>query len=58
MSRRTNTSARGRIQSVSISPVTSQDIRAVGWSVAAEAAEATVEGILSALVALAGKKPT
>jgi uroporphyrinogen III methyltransferase/synthase len=46
----------GRIQLVSISPVTSQDIRAVGWPVAAEAAEATIEGVLAALVALVGKK--
>jgi len=46
----------GRIQLVSISSVTSQDIRAVGWPVAAEAAEATIEGVLAALVALVGKK--
>ncbi len=43
----------GAIRIVTISGVTSQDVQALGWSVAAEAEEATVEGLLTALVALA-----
>jgi uroporphyrinogen III methyltransferase/synthase len=43
----------GMILLVSISPVTSQDIRAVGWPVAVEATEATVESALSALCHMA-----
>jgi len=43
----------GAVKLVTISAVTSQDVRALGWPVAAEAKEATVEGVLTALVALA-----
>src|SRR5262249_9445743 len=48
---------RGRIRSgavklVTISAVTSQDVRALGWPVAAEAKEATAEGVVAALVSL------
>ncbi len=43
----------GAVKLVSISGVTSRDVRALGWPVAAEAKEATVEGVVAALVALA-----
>ena len=41
---------------VTISGVTSQDVRALGWPVAAEAKEATTEGVVAALVALAERE--
>ncbi len=44
----------GAVKLVTISRVTSQDVRSLGWPVAAEAREATAEGIVAALVALAG----
>jgi uroporphyrinogen III methyltransferase/synthase len=44
----------GEIRLVSISPVTSADIRAFGLPVAAEASTATTEGIIEALVKLQG----
>jgi uroporphyrinogen III methyltransferase/synthase len=43
----------GVVKVVTISPVTSADVRAAGWPVAAEAREATVGGVVAALVALA-----
>jgi uroporphyrinogen III methyltransferase/synthase len=43
----------GAVKLVSISAVTSADVRALGWPVAAEAEEATAEGVVAALVALA-----
>jgi uroporphyrinogen III methyltransferase/synthase len=43
----------GAVKLVSISEVTSADVRALGWPVAAEANEATLEGVVAALVALA-----
>jgi uroporphyrinogen III methyltransferase/synthase len=43
----------GAVRLVTISAVTSRDVRALGWPVAAEAREATVEGVVAALVALA-----
>jgi uroporphyrinogen III methyltransferase/synthase len=41
----------GKVKLVSISPVTSHDARALGWPVAAEAKEATMAGVVAALVA-------
>jgi uroporphyrinogen III methyltransferase/synthase len=41
---------------VSISPVTSAEIRRLGFEVAAEAEQATMEGVLAALVRLAGNE--
>jgi uroporphyrinogen III methyltransferase/synthase len=46
----------GAIRIVTISGVTSQEVRALGWPIAADAEEATVEGLLAALVRLAEKK--
>jgi uroporphyrinogen III methyltransferase/synthase len=46
----------GAVKVVSISAVTSQDVRALGWPVAAEASEATTEGVLTALAALAERE--
>lgn len=43
----------GEIRLVSISPVTSSDVRALGLPVAAEATVATTEGLIDALVRLA-----
>jgi uroporphyrinogen III methyltransferase/synthase len=43
----------GAVKLVTISAVTSADVRALGWPVAAEAKEATAEGVVAALVALA-----
>jgi uroporphyrinogen III methyltransferase/synthase len=43
----------GSIQLVTISGVTSADVRALGWPVAAEARTATVEGVLEAVIKLA-----
>jgi uroporphyrinogen III methyltransferase/synthase len=43
----------GAVKLVTISGVTSQDVRALGWPVAAEATEATADGLVAALVALA-----
>jgi uroporphyrinogen III methyltransferase/synthase len=43
----------GSVKLVTISAVTSQDVRELGWPVAAEAKEATGEGVVAALVALA-----
>lgn len=48
-------SGQGRL--VSISPVTSAAIKQLGFPIAAEAQEATMDGILQALVKLAGEKP-
>jgi uroporphyrinogen III methyltransferase/synthase len=45
----------GAVRLVSISPVTSEDIRAAGWPVAVEAAEATLESVVWALVSLAAQ---
>jgi len=45
----------GAVKLVSISPVTSAEVRQLGFSVAAEAAEATTQGILEALVCLEDK---
>jgi uroporphyrinogen III methyltransferase/synthase len=42
----------GAVKLVSISPVTSAEVRQMGLLVAAEAAEATIQGILEALVRL------
>jgi uroporphyrinogen III methyltransferase / synthase len=47
----------GAVKLVSISPVTSADIRELGLPVAAEATEATSEGLLNALVRLARFAP-
>lgn len=46
----------GELGLVSISPVTSEEIRRRDLPVAAEAPEATMEGVLSALVTLAGRR--
>jgi uroporphyrinogen III methyltransferase/synthase len=43
----------GAVQLVTISAVTSADVRAMGWPVAAEAKEATAEGVVAAVAALA-----
>jgi uroporphyrinogen III methyltransferase/synthase len=43
----------GAVKVVTISGVTSADVRALGWPVAAEAREATADGVVAALVALA-----
>jgi uroporphyrinogen III methyltransferase/synthase len=45
----------GEVKLVSISPVTSAEVRQLGLTIAAEAAEATAQGILQALVRLAEK---
>lgn len=45
----------GTLRVVSISPVTTRELRALGWPVAAEAAEATIPGVLQALEHLAGR---
>ena len=48
----------GELGLVSISPVTSEEIRSRDLPIAAEAAEATMEGVLGALVTLAAhRKP-
>jgi uroporphyrinogen III methyltransferase/synthase len=44
----------GALRVVTISRVTSEAVRALGWPVAAEAREATEDGVVEALVALAG----
>ncbi len=44
----------GEVKVVSISPVTSAAVRELGWPVAAEAREYTVQGVCDALVELAG----
>ena len=41
----------GEIKLISISPVTSADVRALGLPVAAEAAQATTDGVIDALIA-------
>ncbi len=46
----------GSIQLVTISAVTSADVRTLGWPVAAEARTATVEGVLEALTMLAERE--
>jgi uroporphyrinogen III methyltransferase/synthase len=46
----------GRVQWVSISPYTSGTIRELGFTVAAEAVEYTVEGVIEALIALASRE--
>ncbi|HEY8503160.1 MAG TPA: uroporphyrinogen-III synthase, partial [Gemmataceae bacterium] len=46
---------RGGTKLVSISPVTSEAVRALGYAVAAEAEEYTSEGVIRALVGLAGE---
>ncbi len=46
----------GSIQLVTISAVTSADVRNLGWPVAAEARTATVEGVLEALTMLAERE--
>ncbi len=46
----------GAVRLVSISAVTSADVRALGWPVAVEAKEATLDGVLAALVALAEER--
>jgi uroporphyrinogen III methyltransferase/synthase len=46
----------GAVQLLTISGVTSQDVRALGWPVAAEAKKATTEGLVAALVALAERE--
>jgi uroporphyrinogen III methyltransferase/synthase len=48
--------ATGKVQLVSISPVTSQTVRELGLPVAAEATEYTTAGLLDALVSLANRK--
>jgi uroporphyrinogen III methyltransferase/synthase len=48
--------AAGEVKLVSISPVTSADIQKLGLPVAAEAKEATMEGVVEALVKLASQK--
>jgi uroporphyrinogen III methyltransferase/synthase len=48
----------GSIQLVTISAVTSADVRNLGWAVAAEARTATMEGVLEALTILAEKNRT
>jgi uroporphyrinogen III methyltransferase/synthase len=45
--------ARGHIEIVTISPVTSAAVRELGWPVAAEAKEATTAGVINALIARA-----
>jgi uroporphyrinogen III methyltransferase/synthase len=45
----------GEVRLVSISPVTSAEVARLGLPVAAEAAEATADGLIAAMVALAGK---
>jgi uroporphyrinogen III methyltransferase/synthase len=44
----------GKIKLVSISEVTSRDVRALGWPVAAEATEATMAGVVAALIGQIG----
>jgi uroporphyrinogen III methyltransferase/synthase len=46
----------GAVRLVTISAVTSADVRALGWPVAGEAQEATAEGVVRALVALAARE--
>jgi uroporphyrinogen III methyltransferase / synthase len=45
----------GEIKLVSISPVTSAEVRALGCPVAAEASDATADGVIEALVGLASR---
>ena len=45
----------GEIRLVSISPVTTADVRALGLPVAAEATMATTDGVVAALVKLQGE---
>ena len=47
---------KGQAKVVSISPLTSAIVRDLGWPVAAEAADATMAGVVRALVALADQK--
>ena len=44
----------GEIKLVSISPVTSEEVRTLGFTVAAEALETTEYGVIAAIIALAG----
>ena len=46
----------GKVELVSISPVTSQTVRAMGLPVAAEATEYTTRGLIEALVRLASRQ--
>ncbi len=48
----------GEIRLVTISPVTSGDVHALGLPVAAEAASATADGVLAAIVKLHGERET
>lgn len=48
---------RGEVKLVTISPVTSAAVRELGLPIAAEAAEATTEGVVAALVALVSANP-
>jgi uroporphyrinogen III methyltransferase/synthase len=43
---------RGEIKLVSISPVTSAEVQALGFPVAAEAAQATTEGVIEAMIGI------
>jgi len=47
----------GQVKLVSISPVTSAEVRQMGLPIAAEAAEATTKGLLEALIRLASGNP-
>jgi uroporphyrinogen III methyltransferase/synthase len=47
----------GNVRLVTISAVTSADVRALGWPVAAEAKEATAEGVVAALAEVAQRVP-
>jgi uroporphyrinogen III methyltransferase / synthase len=46
----------GEIKLVTISPVTSEEVRKLGFVVAAEAAQATVDSVIEALIALTGNQ--
>lgn len=48
--------ASGKVQLVSISRVTSAAIRELGWPIAAEASEATMNGVIEALILAASKE--
>jgi uroporphyrinogen III methyltransferase / synthase len=47
----------GEIKLVTISSVTSETVREMGCTVAAEAAEATMEGVINAVIGLASRAP-
>jgi uroporphyrinogen III methyltransferase/synthase len=47
----------GQTRTISISPVTSATVRELGWKVAAEAIEYTMDGVLEALVSLSEPVP-